>query len=72
MTVDVRLDPAIRRALAERFTTVELPYGVTPALYACPNAVRDDGKGRPRGRRLRHVALGQGRRGRVRAEPVLK
>jgi gamma-glutamyltranspeptidase / glutathione hydrolase len=49
VTVDVRLDPAIRRALAERFTTVELPYGVTPALYACPNAVRDDGAGHHEG-----------------------
>jgi len=45
MTIDTRLDPATKRALAERYAVEELPYGVTPALYACPNAVRNDGKG---------------------------
>ena len=49
ISVDTKLDPAIRRALADRFMTVELPYGVTPALYACPNAVRDDGAGHHEG-----------------------
>jgi len=49
MTVDSRLDPAIRRALAGRYKIEELPYGVTPALYACPNAVRNDGRGHHEG-----------------------
>ena len=33
-------------ALAARWKTTDLPYAVTPALYACPNAVHDLGQER--------------------------
>ncbi len=45
ISVDARLDSSIRQAMAERFETVDLPHAVTPTLYACPNAVRNDGAG---------------------------
>jgi len=43
VTADSRIAPAARQALATRWTTTDLPYAVTPALYACPNAVIDLG-----------------------------
>jgi gamma-glutamyltranspeptidase/glutathione hydrolase len=49
MTVDTRLEPDIRRALGEKYAIEELPHGVTPSLFACPNAVRDDHAGHHEG-----------------------
>ena len=49
ISVDTRLGSDIRQALGARFETAELPYAVTPALYACPNAVRDDSAGHHEG-----------------------
>lgn len=43
VTADVRMAAEARQALADRWPTTELPYAVTPALYACPNAVIDLG-----------------------------
>ncbi len=45
VTVDDRIDPAIRKALAEKWKTVELPPSVISS-YACPNAVQDCGEER--------------------------
>ena len=42
VTVDNRIDPAIRQALGEKWKTVELPPSVISS-YACPNAVQDCG-----------------------------
>ncbi len=43
VSVDARMDAAARQALGERWTTTEIPYAVSPALFACPNAVHDLG-----------------------------
>ena len=46
VSADTRMAADARAALAARWKTTDLPYAVTPALYACPNAVRDLGEER--------------------------
>jgi gamma-glutamyltranspeptidase / glutathione hydrolase len=43
VAADTRMPADARAALAARWKTTEVPYAVTPALYACPNAVHDLG-----------------------------
>ena len=45
VTVDARMDPEIRAALSNRWRTVELPPSLI-SPFACPNAVRDEGRER--------------------------
>ena len=43
VAADTRIPAEARAALAARWKTTDVPYAVTPALYACPNAVHDLG-----------------------------
>ncbi|MBT6510158.1 MAG: gamma-glutamyltransferase, partial [Rhodospirillaceae bacterium] len=45
VTVDSRMDPAVRSVLGERWSTVEIPPSVISS-FACPNAVQDRGNER--------------------------
>ena len=49
VTLDGRIAPEARAALAERFTTQAMQAGVYPPPYACPNAVRQHADGRQDG-----------------------
>lgn len=45
VTVDPRLSPSVRAALASRFDTAETPRMIYPLIYSCPSAAAFNGDG---------------------------